>query len=306
MCKLCQDTVTASCRWRLARRRKGRREWTVSGRKVAWITGTSSGFGLLASIVLAQDGCQVVATMRNTEKQSELIRWAKEAGVADRIYVQKLDVTQESDIASVVKSVVDDLGHIDILVNNAGIAVGGFVEDVAMDDWRRQFETNVFGLIACTKAVIPHMRAKRRGTIINISSVSGRIGLPAFGPYAASKFAVEGFSESLRLELLPYNVYVCLVEPAAFKTRIWETSLGNTSIPASSAYQERVLRMMSQIERTAQTAGDPHEVATVIRHIVRTRRPKLRYPVGRGSRLGTVAKAVLPWRWIENMMVKRI
>ena len=278
----------------------------MSRRKIVWITGTSSGFGLLASIVLAQDGCEVVATMRNPEKQAELSRRAKEAGVADRIHVRKLDVTCESDIASVAKAVVDSFGRIDILVNNAGIAVGGFVEDVAMDDWRRQFETNVFGLIACTKAVIPHMRAQRNGTIINISSVSGRIGLPAFGPYAASKFAVEGFSESLRLELLPYNVYVCLVEPAAFKTNIWETSLGNTSIPASSAYQERALRMMQQIERTAQTAGHPHEVARVIRHIARTPRPKLRYPVGKGSRLSTVAKAVLPWRWIENMIVKRI
>lgn len=209
---------------------------------MAFITGTSSGFGLLTSVQLASDGYQVVATMRNINKAPSLRQRAVHMGVSDRISIVHLDVTDERRDESVILSPIQQYGTIDVLINNAGIGGHGFVEEVPLTEWRRTFDTNLFGAVACTRAVLPHMRTRKSGMIINIGSIGGRVASPGGAPYSASKFALEAFSESSRLEVAPFGVKVAIVEPGAFKTDMWSkaddivfSQEGSTSQPSSCA-----------------------------------------------------------------------
>ena len=179
-------------------------------RPVAVVTGASSGFGMLTSVALAEVGYKVISSMRNPELRDPLDKLAMTKNVSDFIEVIPLDVTSEEQIASAVSTIIATHHQIDLLVNNAGYACGGFVEELSAEQWRKQFDVNVFGVIDVTRAVLPYMRERQSGTIINLSSISGRFGFPGLAPYAASKHAIEGFSESLRLEMLPYNVHVVL------------------------------------------------------------------------------------------------
>lgn len=275
-------------------------------RPVALITGTSSGFGLLTALTLARRGYQVVATMRDLERRHELEEKAVSEGVADRIRCLRLDVTEHSAIGPAMDEIVRRYGRLDLLVNNAGLAVGGFVEEVPMEEWRRQMETNLFGVIAVTRAVLPTMRAQRRGMVINISSVSGLSGFPGYAPYAASKFAVEGFSESLRHEMRPFAVRVVLVEPGAYRTPIWSKGIGGIRTSQSSPYRTQLEAVLRYSRKAAETAPDPQEVADLIARIAGMRTPRLRYALGQGSRLLICAKALLPWKWLERIVDKAL
>jgi NAD(P)-dependent dehydrogenase (short-subunit alcohol dehydrogenase family) len=272
---------------------------------VAFVTGASSGFGLLVSVALASEGYRVLASMRDLDNRGRLEAAAKEAGVTDRIEIVQLDVTDFSAAETVIQDVIDRYGQIDLLVNNAGYAAGGFTEELAVEEWQRQFETNFFGLVAVTKAVLPSMRERRSGKIVNISSISGRIGFPSMGPYVASKFAVEGFSESLRLEMLPYGVHVILIEPGSYKTDIWSKGLGAVTINPNSPYIKEMEAILKYVNQVADTAPAPDEVIQQIVQVAKSPYPKLRYPVGKGVKLGIVLKNVLPWKWWERMMTKR-
>jgi NAD(P)-dependent dehydrogenase (short-subunit alcohol dehydrogenase family) len=271
-------------------------------KKVTLITGTSSGFGFLTAITLAKNGYQVIATMRDMGKQQKLLEEAERSGVKNKLHCMQLDVTNGEEIAQVTTAVMDTWGRIDLLVNNAGFAVGGYTEDIPIEEWRRQMETNFFGLVAMTKSVLPIMRTQGEGTIINISSVSGRMGFPGYAPYAASKFAVEGFSEALRLEMLPYGVKVVLVEPGAYQTDIWQKGFDQICAPASSSYRDRLQAVLRYSQQTAKSAPHPQEVADLIVRIAGLERPKLRYPIGKGSSLLLISKAILPWKSLEKKL----
>lgn len=273
---------------------------------VALITGTSSGFGLLTALTLACRGYRVIATMRDLERKNELVQQAEQAGILERLHLLALDVTDEASVASAVHTVTQHYGRVDVLVNNAGFAVGGFVEEVGMEAWRQQMETNFFGLIAVTKAVLPIMRVQRSGLIINVSSVSGLTGFPGYAPYASSKFAVEGFSESLRQEMLSYGVRVVLVEPGSFRTPIWGKGIAGIHSPEGSPYRARLEEVLRYSRRSAETAPDPQEVADLIARITAKRAPKLRYPVGRGSRVLMIGKALLPWKVLEGIISRSL
>jgi len=181
------------------------------------ITGTSSGIGLSAAVECAAAGHRVIATMRNLDRREELERTVASRGVS--LSIEQLDVTA-AQVDEKVRELILKYGPFFGLVNNAGIACGGAFEEQSDRDIREQFETNVFGLMSVTRAVLPSMRTSGRGRIINISSISGRVGLPAVSGYAASKHAVEGFSESLRWELEPFGIDVLVVEPGTFRTPI--------------------------------------------------------------------------------------
>ncbi|HET7657745.1 MAG TPA: SDR family oxidoreductase [Bacillales bacterium] len=273
-------------------------------KKIVLITGTSSGFGLLTSAVLARKGYHVIATMRDLSKQDRLLEAAGDA--QDRIECMTLDVTNHDEIDEVVKSVIEKHGAIDLLVNNAGYAEGGFVEEVPMEKWRNQFETNFFGTLAMTKAVVPYMRERGKGTIINVSSISGRMALPGLGPYSASKFALEGFSESLRFELLPLGIHVVLVEPGSYKTPIWKKGVEAVSVTETSAYHEKTKKLVGVVRHIEKTAGDPQEVADLICKIAQEARPAFRRPLGKGVKATLRARDFLPWRWLERAVVKRM
>ncbi|MBA2876488.1 oxidoreductase [Thermaerobacillus caldiproteolyticus] len=278
---------------------------TFDKQPVAFVTGASSGFGLLTSVALASEGYRVLASMRDLDNKGRLEAAAKEAGVTDRIEIIQLDVTDFSAAEAVIQDVIHRYGRIDLLVNNAGYAAGGFTEELAVEEWRRQFETNFFGLVAVTKAVLPSMRKRRSGKIVNISSISGRIGFPSMGPYVASKFAVEGFSESLRMEMLPYGVHVVLIEPGSYKTDIWSKGMGAVTINPNSPYVKEMKEILKYVNQVADTAPAPDEVIQQIVQVAKSPYPKLRYPVGKGVKLGIVLKNVLPWKWWERIVTKR-
>ncbi len=270
--------------------------------KIALITGASSGFGLLTSIELAKVGFRVVATMRDLGRRERLDQAASAAGVAARLDFRALDVTNFDAIPGFVDAVVRDLGRLDVLVNNAGFAVAGFAEDIKLEELRRQFETNFFGAVAMTKAALPTMRRQHSGHIIQVSSIAGLHGSVTVSSYSASKHALEGWSESLRLEVNSLGLKVVLVEPGAFQTDIWTRGavMGENATKATSQNIERSLRMRERVQ--ALPKRDPIEVARLIATIAQDPNPKMRYLVGRDAEIQLAMKRILPWKWHEKII----
>jgi len=270
--------------------------------KVLLITGASSGFGLLTSLELAKAKFKVIATMRDFARRGPLDQAAAEQNLAAHIDIRRLDVTQFDSIPPFVENVVHDYGRIDVLINNAGFAVAGFAEDVTLDELRLQFETNFFGAVAMTKAVLPIMRRQRTGHIIQISSIAGVHGSYSVSSYSASKHALEGWSESLRMEVDPLGIKVVLIEPGSFQTDIWTRGvvMGKEAIQDTSPNFQRSLRMRKRVE--AIPKGDPLEVARVVARVAQDPSPKLRYLVGRDARIQLISKRLLPWKWYEKVI----
>src|SRR5215471_13641096 len=185
---------------------------TMPEQKIAVITGSSSGIGLLTALEFAQDGYRVVATMRDLGRASRLEEAAQKGNVREKLDLRRLDVTHFDSVQPTVDDIAKDHGRIDVLVNNAGFSVAGFGEDLHLGEIRQQFETNFFGNVAMSKAVLPVMRRQKSGHIIQVASVAGRLGQPLLGAYCSSKHALEGFSESLRIETHSLGIRVALVE----------------------------------------------------------------------------------------------
>ena len=270
--------------------------------KIALITGSSSGFGLLTSIEMAKAGFRVVATMRDLGRRERLDQAAAAAGVAERIDVRALDVTRFDGLESFVQALVRDHGRLDVLVNNAGFAVAGFAEDIQLEELRLQFETNFFGTVAMTKAVLPTMRQQRSGHIIQMSSIVGLHGSVTVSSYSASKHALEGWSESLRMEVNALGIKVVLVEPGAFQTDIWTRGvmMGKQATKDSSPNFQRSLRVRERIGKIPK--ADPIVVAQKLVEIAKDPNPKLRYLVGRDAKIQLTMKRVLPWKWHEKVI----
>jgi NAD(P)-dependent dehydrogenase (short-subunit alcohol dehydrogenase family) len=270
--------------------------------KIAIITGSSSGFGLLTSVEMAKAGFHVIATMRDLARRTKLDQAAADAGTSERIDIRQLDVTHFDAIPAVVDAIVRDYSRIDVLVNNAGFAVGGFAEDIRLEELRLQFETNFFGAVAMTKAVLPAMRRQRSGHIIQVSSISGLTGALTVSSYSASKHALEGWSESLRLELNPLGIKVVLVEPGAFDTGVWTVGavMGKDAVKQTSPNYQRSLKMRDRIGKIPK--DDPILVARTIVRVAQDPNPKLRYLVGRDAKIQLAMKRLLPWKWNEKLI----
>jgi NAD(P)-dependent dehydrogenase (short-subunit alcohol dehydrogenase family) len=277
------------------------------GKKIAVVTGASSGFGMLTSIELAKQNYYVVATMRNVDKKLALLERAGEARVTQLIEVFPLDVTNDHSLL-VFKEKLRELGRVDVLVNNAGYAGAGFSEEIPIEEYRQQFETNVFGAISVTQLCLPYMRELRNGKIINVSSISGRVGFLGLSPYVASKHALEGWSESLRLEVGPFGIDVVLVEPGSFQTSIWSSGkhITDKSLQTNSPYFSYMKKLSLHLEKGEASYGDPLEVANLIIKICKQTSTKLRYPIGKGVRFTLFVKNCLPWRLWERMVMKKI
>jgi NAD(P)-dependent dehydrogenase (short-subunit alcohol dehydrogenase family) len=269
---------------------------------IALITGASSGFGLLTSIELAKAGFRVVATMRDLSRRDRLDQAATAAGVAGQLDIRTLDVTNFDALPGFVDAVVRDHGRLDVLINNAGFAVAGFAEDIKLEELRRQFETNFFGAVAMTKAVLPTMRRQHSGHIIMVSSIGGLLGSVSVSSYSASKHALEGWSESLRLEVNALGIKVVLVEPGAYLTDIWTRGavMGEKATQETSPNIQRILRMRDRIQ--ALPKRDPIEVARLITSIAQDPNPKLRYLVGRDAKMQLAMKRILPWKRFEKII----
>lgn len=267
-----------------------------SASKIVLITGTSSGIGREAALYFANRGWNVAATMRSPEK-SDL------AAKSDRIRLFKLDVTDEASIAACVVEVIAAFGAIDVLVNNAGYGLVGPFEAQTDAQIRRQFETNVFGLMNMCRAVLPHMRERRQGRIVNVASVAGRITIPLFSSYCATKWAVEGFSEALWLETRHHNIKVKVIEPGMIKTDFFERSMELARKPGLTAYDDFIATVQPNIEAWEQAAPGPEIVARDIWRAATSWWPTLRYqPNGKFAVFGRY----LAPTWLYVRVVRRM
>ena len=237
----------------------------------ALITGTSTGIGRATALRLARDGLRVWASMRDTSMGASL----EEIASAEHLdlKVVQLDVEDQPS----VDDAFSQIGAVDILVNNAGLSPVGSVEEFDLSDWKQLFETNVFGLIRCTQAVLPSMRANGSGRIINISSVAGRVAIPMFGPYSSTKWAVEAISESLASEAAIFGIQVTLIEPGAVATPIRE----KTGVPKrESPYRPVAKNWGFSVGYDHAHPSEPEEVAAAISEVITNPSPPLRVTVG--------------------------
>lgn len=257
------------------------------------ITGTSSGFGLVTAVELAKRGWNVIATMRDLTKRAELDRAAAAAGVTKLVRIEQLDVT---DVRSIDRTLSDlDLQRrpLDAVVHNAGVAVGGAFEDLSDAHVRRVMDVNYFGVLALTQRLLPSFRAQRRGRIVIVSSESAFAGQPANSPYCASKWAIEGWAESVAYELEHFGIEIILIEPGAYRTNIWESS--PRVLPETSAYRPLLRHLEVTIDTyVAKTARDPIEVAKAIAKALDAPRPRFRTAVGPTARFMHFARGKLP------------
>lgn len=272
--------------------------------RIALVTGANSGFGMLMTVELIKAGYIVIATMRDLEKGTSLQQEIAKLDQSANLHIRKLEVANEEDIMQVYQYVQEQFDRLDVLINNAGYSQGGFLADISMENWKLQQETNVFGTVHMTQAFLPLLERSQRGQIINLSSVSGIMGLPGLSAYCASKFAIEGFSESIRLELRSKDIYVSLIEPASYQTDIWKKAFEKLDpINHSDILKDNVFQY---VENSASSAGDPKEVAALVIRICESKYPKLRYPIGKGALFLSFAKKLVPWRIIEWMVLKKL
>ncbi|MFT4412979.1 oxidoreductase [Fredinandcohnia humi] len=275
---------------------------------VVIITGSSSGFGLLAAIEFSKQGYFVIATMRDLHKQEHILQRIELNTMEDHIRFAEVDVTNSNSLDS-LKNILHDVGHVDVLINNAGFATGGFAEEVSLQEYKSQFETNFFGVIEITKLVLPFMRKQGNGKILNLSSISGQIGFPGLSPYVSSKFALEGWSECLRLEVNPFGIDVALIEPGSFQTNIWSSGkkVAEKSLLPSSPYHQIMKKIEAKLEKDKEKYGDPMEVVRLLVNLAEAPKlTKLRYPIGQGVKTGILLKSMVPWKIWEKFVLRAI
>ncbi len=266
------------------------------------VTGAATGLGKEMALHLAACGFQVYATTRDARQVCDLEAAAASRGV--RMRVLPLDVTDDASIARCIDTIVTESGGVYGLINNAGIGLRGFFEDLSPEEIRRVFDANVFGLMAVTRAVLPHMRQAKRGRIVLISSVGGRIGSLGVSAYCSTKFAVEGFGESLFLELAPLGIQVVLIEPGIIRTERWTSNRGlaRGALNPASAYHEWFARSEKESDQLVRASvATPADVAAVVHRALTAARPKLRYMVGRKAKLAVALRHWLPGEMFERI-----
>ena len=250
-----------------------------SNNKVAVVTGSSTGIGYETSLILARNGFLTYATMRNLDKSENIKSAATTESLPIRI--KQLDVTNDVSVTNALQSISSEAGRIDVLVNNAGYGLNGAFEDLGMDEIKAQYETNVFGLIRTTQAVLPIMRRQKSGTIVNISSGAGRFGFPTGSAYVSTKFAVEGLSESMSYELEPFGIKVAIVEPGVIRTNFGDgLVVAKKSQDPNSPYSQMMQRSAAGFEKMMKNASSPDVVAKVVLNATKDENPSLRYLAG--------------------------
>jgi NAD(P)-dependent dehydrogenase (short-subunit alcohol dehydrogenase family) len=251
----------------------------VDDRAVAVVTGANSGIGRAIAVHLASKGYRVFGTVRRIASAEKMQAMAAAAGA--EVELVELDVADDTSVSTGIADVLDQAGRIDVLVNNAGIGGNGVVEEATPEAHLEVMNVNLCGAVRCTQAVLPGMRERRSGTIVNITSIVGRFGAIAQAPYVASKWALEGLSEELALEVAPFDVRVVVIEPGITKSAIFAK---NTDVPSTTGAYEAHNRRMLQMYATGIPQGtDPMEVAEVVYHAVTTDTPKFRYTVSWGG-----------------------
>jgi short-subunit dehydrogenase len=261
--------------------------------KTAFLTGASSGIGKAAALALIKAGYRVIGTSRT----------AKPNDVRDGIQMIALDVTSDPSVAAAVALAHAELGHIDLLVNNAGFGVTGAAEESSVDQVRSLFETNFYGVVRVTNAVLPIMRQQKAGRILNIGSVLGLMPAPYGAYYSASKFAIEGYSESLDHEVREFGVRVAIIEPGATRTS-FEASNTQGDLPIA-AYDQTQAKYRIAFNHTMANGDTPEDVAVTIVRAAQDKSPQLRYPSGKTARQSAFARRFLPPSLFDRILHKQ-
>jgi len=279
-------------------------------RGVAVVTGSSSGLGMLSAVELALAGFRVYATMRDPGKRERLDAAAAESGMEEHVEVLPLDVTSDASVDEAFDRIHGESGRVDVLVSNAGYGIAGFVEDMSLQEFRDQFETNFFGGIRVVKAVLPGMRERRRGRIVLMSSIGVFNTVPGLSAYNASKAALEAFGEALRYETVHDDVFVSMIQPGTYATDIffdnaqYAEGMRDPGSPHAEASRRMERIAMKNVERRRR--ADPREVARTVREAATAKRPKLRYLVGTDARILKPVRAVTPTRVTEAAFRKML
>jgi NAD(P)-dependent dehydrogenase (short-subunit alcohol dehydrogenase family) len=258
---------------------------------VVLITGATSGIGKACAEFLASKGCKVYGTSR------------KGGGKTGSYEVIRLDVTDDRSVEDGIGSVLALEKRLDLVVNNAGIGIAGAVETTSVEEAKTQFETNFFGTFRVCRAVLPAMRARGSGTIVNMSSIGGIIALPFQALYSAAKFAVEGLTEALRMEVRPFGIRVVLVEPGDFKTGFTGNRVRTKASATDKAYYDQFATSMGIMERDEQRGPTPERIAETVWAIAQAKAPRLRYRVGMFAQTFAVSlKSILPGTTFESII----
>jgi NAD(P)-dependent dehydrogenase (short-subunit alcohol dehydrogenase family) len=268
-----------------------------SGTKVALVTGCSSGIGEATAWALAKAGYRVYATARNVEHLESLRKRALESGLL--MQVRPLDVSKQGEIDAVISEIRRETGRLDVLVNNAGYALFGAIEEIPSEDLRRQFEVNVFGLVAASNAALPLMRRNGGGTIVNLSSIAGRVPAPLMGAYCSSKFSVEALSLAMRAEVHQFGIRVVIIEPGPVNTRFSENAIkasGHIIRRNDSPYAKAYASIRTMYENDGPTGASAERVAKIILRAVKAKNPKSRYSVRARDRMLSLAGSLVATR----------
>lgn len=270
--------------------------------KVAVVTGSSSGIGFETALALAREGYYTYATMRDTKKGNPIKEIAKKESLS--LEVLELDVDKDQTVQTAINKILKEKNRIDILVNNAGYGLFGCLEDLSMEELKAQFETNFFGVVRVCQAVIPAMRKQKSGIIVNVSSVAGRIGFPVSPAYISSKFALEGLSESMRYELLPFGINTIIIEPGVIKTNFMSSV--KKSMKTDSVYKDITNKVISGISMMAEMGTPAQEVARTIIKAIKSENPLPRYTVGNDAAMFLEAKKTKTDLEFENYIKKEL
>lgn len=266
----------------------------TSGTKVVLVTGASSGIGLTCCEYLAGKGLSVYGASRSLT-----------AGTHGSFNTLRLDVTEDASVELAVRQVHEREGRIDVVINNAGNGIAGAVEETSPQEAMAQFDTNFFGVHRVCRTVLPVMRQQRSGVIINISSLAGLLAVPFQAFYSASKFAMEGLTEALRMEVRPFGIRVALIEPGDFKTEFPANRRNTAQAEKSDVYREPAERCVGVMREEEKNGHAPVAVARLVERIIQDPSPRLRYTVGPlGERLGPKLKSILPYRLYEYLFMK--
>jgi NAD(P)-dependent dehydrogenase (short-subunit alcohol dehydrogenase family) len=269
------------------------------------ITGGTDGLGKATALLLAGEGYRVFAGGRNAQKRTALDAEAKQRNLP--LQSLEMDVTDDASVDRAIGIIHEEAGPVDILINNAGIAFSAVIEEITLADFRKQFETNFFGVVRVTQHVLPEMRKRCRGRVINVSSVSGKMAPPVLGPYSSTKFALEAISDAMRIELLPFGVYVILIEPGHIPSDMERASAELSSRYLAGAEKSPYAAVYSGFQHgwanwTKSPKYTPADCARVILDAIRANSPRARYPVTRRAKIVTLMKRLLTDRALDRMM----
>jgi NAD(P)-dependent dehydrogenase (short-subunit alcohol dehydrogenase family) len=273
-------------------------------KNVALVTGSSSGIGFETALLLSKSGFHTYASMRNLEKSKKITEIANTEKLP--LQVVQLDVNDDRSVKDAVDKIVAEKERIDVLVNNAGYGLFGSLEDISIEEIKAQFETNFFGVIRVTQQVLPVMRKQKSGTIVNVSSVGGRIGVPILSAYQSTKFALEGLSESMLYELEPFRIRVVIIEPGFIRTNIINSSTSaKKALDPKSPYFSLMQKVENHFKSMMENeSSPPEEVAKVILQAATSENPQLRYTVGDDADTIIQARMNMPDKEFRKMIIQ--